>query len=397
MLEKKNNLAQLYFDLADALMITVGCDELLTDINGKASEILGYSKLEAVGKNWFNTFVPEKERENAKRVFHGMLSGSLRHVHLKYALVTREGNQRIFDFHNILVSDKEGNVVGVLASGSDVTELTHAKEVEDRLQISLDNMIEGCQIIDFDWRYLYVNESAARQGRKKKQELIGYTMMQVYPDIDKTEMFTNLRRCMTNRVSRQMDNEFTFSDGSKAWFELHMEPVPEGVLILSMDITKNKLIEAEINAYRYRLEQVVAQRTAECAETTEELRRKILEAQKIEEGLKLKSTILDNAKEAIFLANTKGDFVYANNAASEAYGYSLDEFLNMNLRTLLPQKDATSVDGLLRHIMEKKDASLEMMHLRKDGAEMPVKAYANLVKTVHGQFIVFVMRRLFRR
>ena len=44
-----------------------------------------------------------------------------------------------------------------------------------------------------------------------------------------------------------MDNEFTFADGSKAWFELHMEPVPEGVLILSIDITKNKSIEAELD------------------------------------------------------------------------------------------------------------------------------------------------------
>ncbi len=141
----------------------------------------------------------------------------------------------------------------------------------------------------------------------------------------------------------------------------------------------------------------MAQRTAECAETNEELTRKIQQAQKTEEGLKLRATILDNAKEAIFLANTKGDFVYANSAAQEAYGYSLDEFLNMNIRVLMPPKDASSLDGLLRHIVEKKDASLEMVHLQKGGAEMPVKVYSNLVKTVHGQFIVFVIRRLFRR
>ncbi len=257
-------------------------------------------------------------------------------------------------------------------------------------------MIEGCQIIDFDWRYLYVNEAAAKQGRKKKEELLGYTMMQVYPDIDKTQMFSNLRNCMTNRVPHQMDNEFTFPDGSKAWFELHMEPVPEGVLILSMDITKNRLIEAELTGYRSRLEQVVAQRTAECAKTNEELTRKIQEAQKTDEGLKLQSDNSGQRQEAIFLANTKGDFVYANGAALEAYGYSLDELLNMNIRVLLPPKDAPSLDGLLRHIIEKKEASLEMVHLEKGGAEMPVKVYANLVKTVHGQFIVFVMRRLFR-
>ena len=387
----------MYFDSADALMVAVGIDEKIGDMNNKASEILGIQKTQAMGKNWFDMFVPEKERETARRLFHEMLKGSLRHVHTKYSLVTLHGKVRTFDFHNILVSGKDGNAVGMFSSGNDVTESTVYRDVENRLQTSLDFVIEGCQIIDFDWRYMYVNEAVAKQGRKKKEELLGYTMMQVYPNIEKTEMFSNLRNCMTNRVSHQMDNEFTFPDGIKAWFELHMEPVPEGILILSMDITRNRLIEAELVGYRTRLEQVVAQKTAECAETNEELSRKIQEQQKTDEALKLRATILDNAQEAIFLANTKGDFVYANGAALEAYGYSLDEVLNMNMRALLKQKDVPSLDSLIKHITEKREASLEMVHLRKGGAEMPVKVYSNSVKTVHGQFIVFVVRRLFHR
>ena len=388
----------MYFDQADAMMIAIGSDELVTDLNRKASEILGYSKEKIKGKNWFDTFVPETEREAARHLFHDMLTGSLRHVHSEYSLITRKGEERTFNFHNIIVSDKKGKTVGVLSSGDDVTERRRKekalKEVENRLQVSLESMIEGCQIIDYDWRYVYLNEAAATQGRKKKEELLGYTMMQVYSGIDRTEMFNNLRNCMTNRVPHQMDNEFTFPDGSKAWFELRMEPVPEGVLILSMDITKNKAIEAELTGYRHRLEQVVAQRTAECAKANEELTRKIEEAQKTEEGLKLRATILDNAKEAIFLVNTKGDFVYANVAATEAYRYSLDEFLNMNIRVLLPPKDAPSLEGLLKQIIEKRKTSLEMIHLRKGGAEMTVKVYSNLVRTVHGQFIVVAIRRL---
>jgi PAS domain S-box-containing protein len=378
-------------------MIAIDSAELVTDINRKASEILGYSRQKVKGKNWFDTFVPEKERERARRLFHDMLNGSLRHVHTEYSLITRKGEERTFNFHNILVSDKKGKTVGVLSSGDDVTERRRkekaSKEVENRLQVSLDSMIEGCQIIDYDWRYVYVNEAAARHGRKKKEELLGYTMMQAYPGIDRTEMFNNLRNCMTNRVPHEMENEFTFPDGSKAWFELRMEPVPEGVLILSIDITKNKAIEAELNGYRHRLEQVVAQRTAECSKANEELTRKIHEAQKTEEGLKLRATILDNTREAIFLVNTRGDFVYANVAATEAYRYSLDEFLNMNIRVLLPPKDAPSLEGLLRRVIEKRKATLEMVHLRKGGAEMTVKVYSNLVKTVHGQFIVIIIRR----
>jgi PAS domain S-box-containing protein len=379
-------------------MVAIGSDELVTDLNRKASEILGCSRQKIRGKNWFDTFVPETEREGAKRLFHDMLTGSIRHVHSEYSLITRRGEERTFNFHNILVSDKKGKTVGVLSSGDDVTERRRkeraSKEVENRLQVSLDSMIEGCQIIDYDWRYVYVNEAAAKQGRKKKEELLGYTMMQVYPGIDRTEMFNNLRNCMTNRVPHQMENEFTFPDGDKGWFDLRIEPVPEGVLILSMDITKNKAIEAELNGYRHRLEQVVAQRTAECARANEELTRKIDEAQKTEEGLKLRATILDNAKEAIFLVNTRGDFVYANVAATEAYRYSLDEFLNMNVRLLLPPKDAPALEELLRQIIEKRKVTLKMVHLRKGGAEMTVKVYYNLVKTLHGQFIIIVIRRL---
>jgi PAS domain S-box-containing protein len=191
-----------------------------------------------------------------------------------------------------------------------------------------------------------------------------------------------------------MDNEFTFPDGSKGWFELHMEPVPGGVLILSIDITKEKEEEAEINKYRYRLEEVVAQRTAEFAKANEELSREIHEHQIVEEGLKLRAVILDNSREAIFLINIKGDFAYANEAASKAYGYSLDEFLNMNIRSLLQPQDVPSIESLLRDIVEKLLISHEMVHVRKDKSLMPVKVNHSLVKTLHGQFIVVVVREI---
>jgi PAS domain S-box-containing protein len=394
-LEKQNNLAQLYFNQSDAFMITISKDETVTDINKKAYQILEYSKNEIIGKNWFDNFVPRARRNEIRQLFHNMLNGTLRHVHSEYPVISKQGEERIFNFHNILVTDENGNTIGVISSGEDVTERKRKEqsleEIESRLQISLDNMIEGCQIIDFDWRYIYVNEAAAKQGRKSKNELLGYTMMQIYPDIDKTEMFNHLRNCMTNRVPYQMNNEFAFPDGSKGWFELHIEPVPEGVLVLSMDITKNKEIEAELNKYRYRLEEVVAQRTVECAGAKEDLTREIQEHQRTEEGLKLRALILDNAKEAIFLVNARGEFAYANESASKIYGYTLDEFFNMNIGLLMQPKDAPSVNSFLKHILEKGQTSIEMIHIKKNKSPMHVKLYSNLVKTLRGKFIVVVV------
>lgn len=397
-METQNNFAQFYFDHADVFMVAINSDEIVIDVNKNACKILGCSIDEIKGKNWFDKFIPKAKREDARRHFHSMLLGSLRHVHYEYPVITKHGKKRTFDFHNILVSDKKGNTIGVLSSGTDVTDRRQKEEtlkkVENRLQISLDHMIEGCQIIDYDWRYAYLNEAAAKQGRKTKKELLGHTMMQAYPGIDKTEMFNHLRNCMANRVPHQMENEFTFPDGSKGWFELHIEPVPEGILILSMDITKNKTIEAELSKYRYRLEEVVAERTATCAKINEELTREIQEHRKTEEGLKLRVMILDNAREAIFLVNTKGDFAYANQAASRSYGYSLEEFFNMNIRSLLQPNDVPIIESLLKNIIEKGQVSLKTVHVRKDKSLMPVQAHHNLVKTQHGQFIVVVIREI---
>jgi PAS domain S-box-containing protein len=199
---------------------------------------------------------------------------------------------------------------------------------------------------------------------------------------------------MVNRLAEQVDNEFIFSDGSRGWFKLSIEPVPEGILILSIDISENRQIEAELNNYRMRLEEVIAQRTAECAKTNQKLTLEIEQRQKNEEGLKLRATILDNAMEAIFLINSRGDFAYANEAAAKMYGYRPEEFLNLNIVKLLPPKDVPVLENLLNRVFEKGQTSFETVHLRRDGAEITVKLFSNVVRTLHGQFIVFVIQRL---
>ena len=400
-METQIKTAKFYFDKADVLMIAINNHGIVDDINQTALNILGCSKDEVLGKNWFDNFIEEKNRKSVERVFYETINSNIRHVHFEQPILTKQGLIRFFDFHNILISDAKGTTLGLLSSGVDISQQKRKdktqKQLEERLQATLDYMIEGCQIIDQDWRYVYVNEAAARQGKKPKEELLGFTMMQAYPGIDKTELFNHLANCMTNRVPTQIENEFTFPDGSKGWFELRIEPVPEGILIFSIDITKSKSTEAELNRYRTRLEEVVTERTAECGKINKDLTFEIQEHQKTEEGLKLRATILDNAMEAIFLTNIKGEFVYANKSAQEAYGYSLDELLNKNIIALLPSKDLSSVEALLRRISEKGQTSLEMLHVRKDAVKMPVKVYANLVKTAHGQFIVFVVRKLHSR
>ncbi len=114
----------------------------------------------------------------------------------------------------------------------------------------LDNMIVGCQIIGFDWKYLYLNDVLEKQSRTTREKLLGHTMMEKYPGIEKTEVFRKIKICMIKRISQKSINEFKFSDGSISYFEVKIVPIAEGVLILSDEITDQKkaqeaLLESE--------------------------------------------------------------------------------------------------------------------------------------------------------
>lgn len=113
----------------------------------------------------------------------------------------------------------------------------------EQLGVVLDHLLEGLQVLSPDWIYLYVNEVAARHGRATPQELVGHSMLERYPGIDQTTVFATMARCMVERIPIELDNEFVYPDGSTAWFELRIRPVPEGIVVLSLDVTERRRLD----------------------------------------------------------------------------------------------------------------------------------------------------------
>lgn len=160
-------------------------------------------------------------------------------------------------------SEDQAFAISVTDIISTAMETFERRKAEDGLRENEERwkfLLEGVQVIGFDWRYRYLNAAAAAHGRQAAEKLLGRTMMEVYPGIEKTEMFAKLAECMEKRVSQRMENEFVFKDGSAVWFELRMEPSPEGVIVLSHDITPRKQGEAALGESRQWL--VLAQEIA---------------------------------------------------------------------------------------------------------------------------------------
>ncbi len=117
------------------------------------------------------------------------------------------------------------------------------KKSEKRFSVSLDTMQQGCHLISFDYKYLYVNDAAASHGRKKKEELLGHKLNEVFPEIEQSAVYSSIKKCMEERVHLQLLTEFFFPDHSSSWFEVNIEPSPEGVFIVSTDVTDRRLTE----------------------------------------------------------------------------------------------------------------------------------------------------------
>lgn len=119
-------------------------------------------------------------------------------------------------------------------------------------------MMEGVQVIDRDWKYLYLNEIAIKHSKSTAEELIGHTAMEMYPGIEKTEMFNILEKAMYDQIPGKMQNEFCYPDGSIGYFDLFIEPINDGILILSIDVTAQRINEQRIHEANNLLEQQTA-------------------------------------------------------------------------------------------------------------------------------------------
>lgn len=117
------------------------------------------------------------------------------------------------------------------------------RQQEERYRALIDTLQEGFQILSHDWRRLYINDAAARQLRRSRQVLLG----ELPEQWKKSAFFALLEQCMEQRQPLHVEQKITLHDGSQGWFELSIQPVEEGISVLSIDITARKEAEEEIN------------------------------------------------------------------------------------------------------------------------------------------------------
>ena len=114
---------------------------------------------------------------------------------------------------------------------------------------------------------------------------------------------------------------------------------------------------------------------------------------------KLFEILINNINEAVFLApftseGIHGNFVEVNDEACRRLGYSKEEFLKMNARTLNPSANLGKVKAFGRHIRREGNTIFEAIHVAKDGTQIPVEVVAKVIDINGQEFVLSVVRDL---
>jgi len=137
-LQKERDTAQQYLDIAGVMLVAIDSGQRVTMINRKGCEVLGYSEEEMRNKNWFDNFVPLKNRDETREAFVQMDNGAAgQYAHMESPVLTMSGDVRLIEWCHIPLADKDGKFAGMLSSGEDITErkslesqLRHAQKME---------------------------------------------------------------------------------------------------------------------------------------------------------------------------------------------------------------------------------------------------------------------------
>lgn len=118
-----------YFNVAAAIIVSIGSDEMVDYINRRGCETLGYECSEVAGKNWFDNFLPQGTREKERSYFLDSIKGIKPIVdYFESPVLTKSGTEKAIGWYRTVFKDVKGNITGILRSGHDLASLRRTKD-----------------------------------------------------------------------------------------------------------------------------------------------------------------------------------------------------------------------------------------------------------------------------
>ncbi|MDX2092162.1 MAG: PAS domain-containing protein [Kofleriaceae bacterium] len=236
-------------EAAPVMILVLAADGTIQYANPFFERLSGYKLDEVRGKDWFDTFLPARDRERIRELFRQCFDGA--HVERKInPIITRGGEEREIEWTDEFLRDVAGHIVGLLAIGHDVTERVRAQEEAHRSSRLLHAVVTGAPVVNFALDRDGVFTLSEGRGLAKlglaPGEVVGRSALEMYAHVP--EIAGALRRALAGEQTT-----ITVRLG-----DLHFEVVyapsvdargnAEGVIGVAFDVSERERAEAELQA-----------------------------------------------------------------------------------------------------------------------------------------------------
>lgn len=314
-------------------------------VNPYFLQLTGYTLDEILGKDWFETFIPERYRPAVSTIFAELLQ-EWRHPRYGNPILTKSGAERLIAWNNTLLLDTEGNPVGTMSIGEDITEKRQMEEMlresEERYRTIFETTSTANAIIEEDATVSLVNKGVEELFGYSREEIEGKKkwMDFIHPDdVPRLWEYHRLRRQEPKAAPgsyecRGIDREGNVKD---LYVRVAMIPGTMRSVVSLLDITARKRMEEELRHLK-----------------------------EFNEG------IVQGIAEGLLLEDVDGIITFVNPALEELLGYTAAELVGWHWRKIVPPEEQQRVQDQVRQRPAGVSSTYETQLQRKDGSRVPV-------------------------
>ena len=252
-LRHERDRAQRYLDTAEVILLALDLHGRITLINRKGCDLLGWTERELLGREWIETCVPRRLRDEVRWNLRHVIGRDLSIV--ENAVVARSGEERLIEWRNTTLQDDRGCIVGTLSSGTDVTVRNQAvkalQTAEERMRFTLEAAGVGTWDMDYttgvlQWSPILESQYGLQPGTFGGS--FEAFVERVHPQ-DREALLEAMERARQSGADFSMQHRSLWPDGTVRWLSgaghiyLNEHGEPGRGVGISLDVTDRRTLE----------------------------------------------------------------------------------------------------------------------------------------------------------